>query len=212
MVVRTILETLLQGQFICSVSHSKLYQELKNDENKLTINSTLHALGRELRSTENDDTFYCAYSNIDNPKDGRLIQSQFEQLRDQIAPVVEFLTFVMRVSNSDSVLIPGDTLRFHDLLSYIEAESAHLADLSQISRYELFKKVRTKSNNQDRLKAVLEVMEKEGYVYLINKESTIYQVTGKIEYFYSSIEFIRDYEQIPLQDETDEQKEISFDR
>ncbi len=211
MIIRAILETLLEGEFICQISYPKLYRELQNEEAQININSTLSSLGRELRQTENNEAYYSAYDDLSNSKDTRYIQSQFEILRNQIAPVTSFLTLIMRVDNRDSILIPGDTLKFHDLLSRIEEEPAYHLDLKHIQRYELFKKLRTKTNNQDRLKATLETMEKKGYLSLVNSQSAIYQATGKIEYFYSCIEFIRDHEQIPLQDETDDQKDLSFD-
>lgn len=211
MMLRAILEALLQGQFLCSISHTKLFQALQNEETLTKVNGTLNSLGKELRSTDNKETYYCAYIDVAHPKDARQIQTQFEQLRNQIAPVVHFLTLIMRVEQHDSILMAGDTLRFHDLLSHIEIEPAYLTDLKYIGRYELFKKIRNKNNNQERLKAILETMEKEGYLFLTNAPSMIYQATGKIEYFYRCIEFISDYEQIPLQDETDEQKDLRFD-
>jgi hypothetical protein len=209
--LRNIIEALLQGQFLCQVSSPALYQELQDGDVQEKVKKTLASLGRELRHTENKEAYYCAFTDLSNPKDGRQIQSLFEQLRNQIAPVVHFLTLTMRIRNSDATLISGDTLEFHHLLSNIEAEPAYSIDLTQMGRYSLFKKAGSKSTNQDRLKVILEIMEKEGYLTLVNTQSAIYQVTGKMQYFYNCLEFIRDYEQIPLQEEADQQKDLSFD-
>ena len=211
MSLRTVLELLLQGEFICQVSHPKYYQLLKFEEVLLEINTVLVPLGRKLHWTEEKETFYCVYDDLSNSNDATQIRKQFEQLRYQIAPVIDFLTLVMKAEGKGEILIPNDILQFHELLSHIESEPAYSMDLKRIGRYELFKKTTKKNNNQDRLKEILETMRKEGYMELTNADSAIYQVTGKIEYFYNCVEFIRDHEQVPLQEESDEQKDLRFD-
>ncbi len=210
--LRETLEVLLQGGFICQISHPTLFSHLQDEEVQQKVNAVLEPLGKRLGQTDSGESYYCAYHDLSNLKDARSIQSQFERLRDQIAPVVYFLTLLMRIENRDSVLIPGEIIRFHDLLSRIEEEPAYLSELQQMGRYELFKRVRQTSNTNARLMVVLETMQKEGYIVLTNSESSIYQVTGKIEHFYACLEFIQEYEQIPLEDENDEQQDLNLER
>ncbi len=209
--LRQTLEILLQGGFICQVSHSELFRYLQNEDVQQKVNSVLEPLGKKLSQTDAGESYFCAYSDLSDSKDSRSIQSQFERLRDQIAPVVHFLTLLMRIENRDSVLIPGETIRFHDLLTHIEEEPAYLNELQQVGRYELFKRVRPLNNTNARLMATLEAIQKEGYIALTNSESKIYQVTGKIEYFYACLEFIQEYEQIPLEDESGEQQDLNLE-
>lgn len=209
--LRQTLEILLQGDFICPISHPKLFSYLNDKDVQQKVNSVLEALGKNLGQTDGAESYYCAYHDLSNVKDSRSIQSQFEKLRDQIAPVVHFLTLLMRIENRDSVLISGEIIRFHDLLSCIEEEPAYLNELQKMGRYELFKKVSKSNNTNARLTATLEAIQKEGYIVLTNPESTIYQVSGKIEYFYACLEFIQEYEQIPLEDEDNEQQDLNLE-
>ena len=211
MELRNTLETLLAGKFICQVSNSKLYQQLQDEATRSKVNETLAELGRHLCHTEHYEVYYCTYSDLSQVQDAKRVRNQFETIRDQIAPVLSFITLQMRAEGRDAVLISGDTVKFHDLLSSIEQEQAHLNDLKQLGRYELFKKIRSKTASQERLITVLETLEKEGYIVLTNNESSIYQVSGKIEYFYSCLDFIRDHEQIPLEEEDEVQRGLELD-
>ena len=211
MELRNILETLLAGKFICQVSNSKLYQQLQGESIRSKVNEILTELGRRLCHTEHYEVYYCAYTDLSQAQDAKRVRNQFETIRDQIAPVLSFITLQMRSEGRDAVLISGDTVKFHDLLSSIEQEQAHLNDLKQLGRYELFKKIRSKTTSQERLITVLETLEKEGYIVLTNNESSIFQVSGKIEYFYSCLDFIRDHEQIPLEEEDEVQRGLELD-
>lgn len=206
-----MLETLLAGEFICQVSNPKLYQQLQDEAIRSEVNDILTALGRHLCHTDHYEVYYCAYSDLSHAQDAKRVRNQFETIRDQVAPVLSFITLQMRTEGRDAVLISNDTVRFHDLLSSIEQEQAHINDLKQLGRYELFKKIRSKTTSQERLTTVLETLEKEGYIVLTNKESSIYQVSGKVEYFYSCLDFIRDHEQIPLEEEDNTQRGLELD-
>ncbi|MCO6414065.1 MAG: hypothetical protein J5I92_15105 [Thiogranum sp.] len=208
--LRPILEALLRGEFLCPISQSALYRELEKPETQNAVEAVLEPLGRRLARVEEDGAFYCAYRQLDDKKDARAVRAQFEKLRDQIAPVVELFTLLMRSEGRDAVWVPGEALRFSGLLERIEQESAYQGQLRQLGRHELFKRLRNQSKTADRLTSVLEAMEKEGYLVLSNHESGIYQVTGKIEYFYTTLEFIQEFEQIPLEDEDRPQQELTL--
>ncbi|SHE19163.1 hypothetical protein [methanotrophic endosymbiont of Bathymodiolus puteoserpentis (Logatchev)] len=38
-----------------------------------------------------------------------------------------------------------------------------------------------------------------GYLQLANRDTLIYQVTGKLDYFYQSLQFIQEHEEIPIE-------------
>lgn len=211
MELRNMLETLLAGDFICQVSNPKLYQQLQDEATRFKVSETLAELGRHLCHTEHYEVYYCAYTNLSQTQDAKKVRNQFETIRDQIAPVLSFITLQMKVEGRDAVLVSGDTIKFHDLLSSIEQEQTYLNDLKQLGRYELFKRMLGKTATQERLTIILEILGKEGYLVLTNNESSIYQVSGKIEYFYSCLDFIRDHEQIPLEEEDEGQRGLEID-
>jgi hypothetical protein len=122
--------------------------------------------------------------------------------------VIKWLQLVMNATGRDASLISGDEVRFHDLLARIEQHEAYKEDLRNLGRG-LFKKVSQVEKTRDRLQAVLDALETEGYIALANRESSYYVVTGKMEYFYSTLEFVIEHEEIPLEEAPgDEQREM----
>ena len=114
MELRNTLETLLAGKFICQVSNSKLYQQLQDEATRSKVNETLAELGRHLCHTEHYEVYYCTYSDLSQVQDAKRVRNQFETIRDQIAPVLSFITLQMRAEGRDAVLISGDTVKFQD--------------------------------------------------------------------------------------------------
>jgi hypothetical protein len=48
-------------------------------------------------------------------------------------------------------------------------------------------------------------------LHLANRDTSIYQVTGKLDYFYQALQFIQEHEQIPIeQGENDAIQESLF--
>jgi hypothetical protein len=115
----------------------------------------------------------------------------------------------MSCLHQDSALAPGDTLSFSSLLQVIEQNQA-LAD-----RLLSFAKFKDFAGNDDSIKARLEkllaTLHKWRYLKLANRDMLIYQVTGKLDYFYQALQFIQEHEQIPIdQSEEDAIQENLF--
>ncbi|MDG4868014.1 hypothetical protein P8631_08380, partial [Guyparkeria sp. 1SP6A2] len=143
------------------------------------------------------------YQSAERYEDRGQIRQQFRDLLDEIEPIVRFLTLVMQSTALDSVLGPGDQLPFHQLLGGIEEESAHRERLQDLARSRVFSRVGKKGNTKDRLEAVLDILVQRGYLVVSNQESSLYTVTGKIEHFYRTLEFLHEHGSIPLIEEGD---------
>ncbi|MGR9013581.1 MAG: condensin complex protein MksE, partial [Gammaproteobacteria bacterium] len=127
----------------------------------------------------------------------------------ELQPVVEWLDMMMSCLNQDAALSPGDTLSFSGLLQVIEQNQA-LAD-----RLQTFAKFKDFTSSDDsvkgRLEKLLSTLQKWNYLHLANRDTLIYQVTGKLDYFYQALQFIQEHEQIPVeQGETDVIQESLF--
>jgi len=202
------VKQLLQGAFICEVSDEAAFNYLADGDKARAVDAFLSQLGYRLAKTQNELAFYAAYQQIDTTARGE-IKRIFQQFRIELYPVVEWLDMMMSCLNQDTALAPGDTLSFSSLLQVIEQNQA-LAD-----RLLSFVKFKDFAGSDDSVKARLEkllaTLHKWGYLKLANRDMLIYQVTGKLDYFYQALQFIQEHEQIPIeQPEEDAMQESLF--
>lgn len=196
-----LLKRLLQGEFICEVSDEVGFRYLQAPENAAQVDEFLTRLDYRLSCTQNQLAFYAAYRTIGSGARSD-IRKIFQQFRNELQPVVEWLDMMMSCLNQDTALSPGDTLSFANLLQVIEQNQA-LAD-----RLQSFAKFKDFTSGDDsvkgRLEKLLSTLQKWNYLSLANRDTLIYQVTGKLDYFYQALQFIQEHEQIPVeQGETD---------
>ncbi|MDP3878065.1 MAG: hypothetical protein Q8Q50_13885 [Methylobacter sp.] len=203
-----LLKRLLQGEFICEVSDEVGFRYLQAPENAAQVDEFLTRLDYRLSGTQNQLAFYAAYRTIGSGARSD-IRKIFQQFRNELQPVVEWLDMMMSCLNQDTALSPGDTLSFANLLQVIEQNQA-LAD-----RLQSFAKFKDFTSGDDsvkgRLEKLLSTLQKWNYLSLANRDTLIYQVTGKLDYFYQALQFIQEHEQIPVeQGETDAIQESLF--
>ena len=203
-----LLKHLLQGEFICEVSDETGFHYLKDPENAKQVDEFLTRLDYRLSGTQNQLAFYAAYRTIDSSARSD-IGKVFNQFRKELNPVVEWLDMMMSCLNQDTALSPGDTLSFSSLLQVIEQNQA-LAD--RLQKFATFKDFTSGDDSvKGRLEKLLGMLNKWGYLALANRDMLIYQVTGKLDYFYQALQFIQEHEQIPIeQGETDAIQESLF--
>ncbi|MCX7098107.1 MAG: hypothetical protein NTV43_09435 [Methylococcales bacterium] len=203
-----LLKRLLQGEFICQISDEVGFRYLQDPEQASQVDAFLSRLDYRLSSTQNQLAFYVGYRTLDNNARSD-IRKVFSQFRIELQPVVEWLDMMMSCLNDDASLSPGDTLSFAALLQAIEQNQA-LAD--RLQRFATFKDFASNEDSiKGRLEKLLSTLNKWGYLSLANKDTLIYQVTGKLDYFYQALQFIQENEQIPIeQGETDALQESLF--
>ncbi len=203
----SLIKRLIQGEFICEITDEASFQYLQNQENLFLIEDYLQRINYRLASTQNKLAFYVAYIEIDNAA-RQDIRKVFQQFRLELQPVVEWLDMMMACLKQDTALSPGDTLSLSSLLQVIENNQA-LAD-----RLQAFAKFKDFTSNEDsikgRLEKLLSTLQKWGYLQLANRDTLIYQVTGKLDYFYQSLQFIQEHEDIPVEQGEDDNTQESI--
>ncbi len=204
----SVVKRLLQGEFICEISDEAGFRYLQEPDNAEQVETFLQRLDYRLSRTQNQLAFYAAYRTIDSQARSD-IRRVFQQFRVELQPVVEWLDMMMSCLNQDTALSPGDTLSFSSLLQAIEQNQAQADRLQSFARFKDF----TSSDDsvKGRLEKLLGTLHKWGYLHLANRDTLIYQVTGKLDYFYQALQFIQDHEQIPTeQGENDTIQESLF--
>lgn len=203
----SLVKSLLQGGFICEISDEAGFQYLQNQENFFQIEDYLQRLNYRLATTQNKLAYYAAYIEIDTSA-RQDVRKVFQQFRLELHPVVEWLDMMMACLKQDTALSPGDTLALSSLLLVMENNQA-LAD-----RLQAFAKFKDFTSSEDsikgRLEKLLSTLHKWGYLQLANRDTLIYQVTGKLDYFYQSLQFIQEHEEIPVEEEDEEVEQGSL--
>lgn len=203
-----LLKRLLEGKFICEISDETGFRFLQQTDNAQQVDEFLSRLQYRLSKTQNGLAYFAAYRQIDADA-RRDIQRMFQQFRVELQPVVEWLEMMMACLHRDTALSPGDTLSFGSLLQVIESNQALVERLQTFGRFKDF--VCTDDAVKSRLEKLLKTLDKWGYLHLSNRDTLIYQVTGKLDYFYQALQFIKEHEQLPMtQNEDDVTQESLF--
>jgi hypothetical protein len=191
-----LVKRLLQGEFICEISDEASFRYLQEPDNAQQVSEFLSRLEYRLAKTPNDLAFYVAYRHIDSQARSD-IRKIFQQFRVELQPVVEWLDMMMACLNQDAALSPGDTLSFSSLLQVIEQNQALADRLQSFAKFKDF--TGSDDSVKSRLEKLLGTLHKWGYLTLANRDTLIYQVTGKLDYFYQALQFIQEHEQIPIE-------------
>ncbi len=204
----TVVKRLLQGEFICEISDEASFRYLQEADNSDQVGQFLQRLDYRLSRTQNQLAFYAGYRTLDSHARND-IRRVFQQFRVELQPVVEWLDMMMSCLNQDTALSPGDTVSFSSLLQVIEQNQAQADRLQSFARFKDF----TSSDDsiKARLEKLLSTLQKWDYLNLANRDTLIYQVTGKLDYFYQALQFIKEHEQLPIeQGENDAIQESLF--
>ncbi len=197
----SIIKQLIQGEFICEISDESAFNFLQDAGQANVVDEFLSRLGYRLAKTQNELAFYAAYRQIDNSARSD-IRKTFQQFRIELYPVVEWLDMMMACLNQDNSLAPGDTLSFSGLLQAIEQNQALADRLLSFAKFKDF--AGSDDSVKARLEKLLSMLNKWGYLKLANRDMLIYQVTGKLDYFYQALQFIQEHEQISIEQAEDD--------
>ncbi len=201
------VKQLLQGEFICAYKYPDCYQYLQASEHTEKVDNFLKQLNYHLAHTPQKSAFYAGYQTIDNAARND-IRRGFQNFRSELQPIVDWLALMMDVLHSDKAIMTGDSLSFAQLLQVME-QNASLAD-----RLQSFAKLKSFSSNdstlKSRLEKLLKTLEDWGYLVLISPDTLVYQVTGKLDYFYQALEFIQEHEGVAKEQADQETAQVSL--
>ncbi|MGO1247920.1 MAG: hypothetical protein ACTHXN_10850 [Oceanisphaera sp.] len=206
--LRKILELFRIGTMICPISQPAEYQALKGGLLE-QAEAALAPYGRTI--VQKDQLFYSSYLDANNKQDNKAMREQLRVIRDVLAPIIHFITLVIRTEGRSQILSPGEIIKLPNVLKSISDEAAYQHELERLSSHKGFGSHKGEPNIADRLMKVFEGLEKRGYLTLSNPDAQIYTVTGSIEHFYEVLDFIVEYEQIPLDNEQDHPSQGGLD-
>lgn len=201
------VKRLLQGEFICEVTAEDCFRYLKSAEHRREVDDFIGRLGYALSASQNQLAFFAAYRQIGNEARSE-VRRLFQQFKWELHPVVEWLDMMMQCQHQDTALNPGDTISFSSLLRQLEDNQALADRLQGFARFKDF--LSTEDTSKGRLAKLLKTLTTWGYLSLVNRDTEVYQVTGKLDYFYEALHFIQEHEELPLEQQEDEPQQAEL--
>jgi hypothetical protein len=187
-----VATALLKGEFICASTAPNAFGWLAAPDSASEVSAYLSKIGRRLSKTPNGLAYYATWESVGS--DQRLeVKRVFAAIKQNVRPVIHFLTFCMEAEKRDSAPAAGDRLEFALLLKAV-TENSHLYEM--LREFGLMGKEFTVSDASPNgmLRKVVQQLEKWGYLILINREQESYRFTGKLDYYYQVMDFLLENE------------------
>lgn len=202
------LKLLTAGEFVCNIRYLDEFEALDSPEGRERADAWLGAAGYRLCQLEDGGAFFMAYKEALSAEERATVREQFRNLRDMLQPAVRYLETVRQAQGRGEQLQPGQEVALSAVIEAVRAST------SLDRRLEQMKDVygsRTGEASTDRIARILELLEKEGYLYLSNPSLKVYVVTGKIVYAYQLLAIMAEFTpQMNESDDTASDKQIEI--
>lgn len=192
-----LLEKLLAGQFVCAITDEEQFTKLQRGEVRDGVDEYLKPLNRRVASNDDDSVYFLAYRDIDDPAREHLKQ-QLGAVISSLLPLLEWLTYVQEAMGSDGILTAGDTLKLQELMVKTEDNPSLRQRLQNLASDKFFGSSADSVDAQAKL--VARRLVEHGYLMQPHTNRLYFTVTGKIDYLLELVRFIKDEENIPLDD------------
>lgn len=194
-----LIEKLLAGQFICATTDETNFVKLQDDETRDNIDAYLKLLNRRVAANDEGSVYFLAYRDLDDPAREHLKQ-QLSMVMGSMLPLLEWLTYVQEAMGSDGILIAGDTLKLQELTVKTEDNPSLRQRLQSVANDRFFNSQSDAVDGQ--AKQIAKRLVEHGYLLQPHANRLYFTVTGKIDYLLELVRFIKDEENIPLEDTT----------
>jgi len=182
-----VIFQLLEGAFICRVSHPDTFDFLSDEENLRSVEDFLARIGRRIVRTSKQSGFYLVFSAY-GEQERAAIRSNYADIKNNLIPVISFFNLVIRVTGQEDILMYDTAIEADTLMGKIDQDISLRNELQSLGTH--FKT--TDSKQRKLLDNIFKLLVKDGYLKLANPERAIYQVTSKIEYLLDVIKFIHE--------------------
>lgn len=188
-----LLEKLLAGEFICEVSDETSFRHLQDEQQREAIDQYLRPLNRRLARNPQGSVWFLAWRELTQPLRDQLSQ-QFKDTLDSLIPMLKLLQLTQETLGHENVLTANDILNRHDLAARIENNPSLREQLHALVQTRFFQSQSDDVTGQ--LKLVFDRLRNHGYVHQPHADRHHYIVTGKIDYLLDLSNFIREEENI----------------
>ena len=193
-----LLERLLAGEFICAVSDESAFRRLQDDEVREQLDTYLRPLNRRLAANDEGSVYFLAWRQLDEGAREQLSR-QLADTVNSLLPMLEWLQLVQETLGRDGLAAPGDVLKPADFSSRCEDNQGLRERLERLATDPFFG---SQSDQLDaQLKQVFKRLKEHGYLLQPHADRQYFVVTAKIDYLVDLVRFIRDEENLPVDDQ-----------
>ena len=193
-----LLERLLAGEFICAVSDEGAFRRLQDEEVRERLDAYLRPLNRRLATNDEGTVYFLAWHTLDEAAREQLSR-QLGETMASLLPLLEWLQLVQEALGRDGPPAPGDVLKPADFSSRCEDHQGLRERLERLATDPFFG---SQSDQLDaQLKQVFKRLKERGYLLQPHADRQYYLVTAKIDYLLDLVRFIRDEENLPVDDQ-----------
>jgi hypothetical protein len=200
-----LLERLLAGQFVCAESDEEGFRQLQDDSLRNSINDYLRPLNRRLASNPDASVWFLAWQEL-TAEAREQLSSQLAQTWSSLLPLLEWMQLVQEALGRDAVLTAGDILKPAEFVLRSEDNHSLRERLNRLAADRFFNSQSEDLGNQ--VKQIFRRLKEQGYLVQPHADRQYYRVTGKIDYLLDLVRFIRDEENLPIEDQPQQQEAL----
>lgn len=200
-----LIELLLGGQFVCSVTYEAFYRQLQDEAVVEAINDYLRPLNRRVVFSVDNSVAYLSWCHVTPELRDELARHIGEVYRS-LLPLLEWMLLVQEVLGRDGIVTSGDVLK--------QAEFVLRCDDNPSLRERLHKVASDRFFNSSADDVALQVRQifkrllEHGYVIQPSSERQIFRATGKINYLIELVRFLKDEENLPVEEDVAVQEDL----
>ena len=193
-----LIERLLAGNFICAVSDENAFRRLQDEQVREQLDTYLRPLNRRLAANPENSVYFLAWRNLNDEAREQLSQQLGETLHS-LLPLLEWLRLVQEALGRDALVAPGDVLKPAEFSAKCEDNQSLRERLERLATDSFFGSQSEQLDAQ--LKQVFKRLKEHGYLLQPHADRQVYLVTGKVDYLIDLVRFIRDEENLPIDEE-----------
>ncbi|HLR17347.1 MAG TPA: hypothetical protein VK099_05685 [Alcanivoracaceae bacterium] len=202
-----LLELLLSGQFVCAVTHETYYRQLQDEALREALNEYLRPLNRSVVLSADGAVFYLSWLQI-TPELREQLGAHLQEVYRSLLPLLEWMLLVQEISGRDGVLTAGDVLQQTDMIQRCEDNPSLRDRLAKLAADRFFN-----SSSDDvtlQVRQIFRRLVEHGYAIQPNAERQTYRITGKMDYLMELVRFLKDEENLPIDEEVAVQEAIEL--
>lgn len=193
-----LVEYLLQGHFVCSVTQDTLHRQLLDDTVLEQVNHYLEPLNRYVAFNEDKTVAYLAWLAL-NEAVRTEVEAHVKQIHESLLPLLEWMLLVQEVSGGDALITAGDILKLAEIIQRCEDNPSLRERLSKLAQDRFFNS--SSSDVTMQVRQIFRRLVEQGYVIQPSRERQNFMVTGKIDYLVELVRFLKDEEQLPIEED-----------
>lgn len=161
--------------------YPEAYECLESAEGRKAAEAWCEAIGYRLARLGEDQAFFMAHAVVTSEMRTKF-RDELKVIRNKLEPYIGFLETLRQAQSRNPQVHAGDMIWESEISEAVRGSALlerRLSDLKEL------KGGLVVDSTNDRVRRMLQQLEHEGYLVETNPVNRGYQITGKVDYFYS---------------------------